>query len=112
VAYCDAIGPVVLPVNHVVIEGDIWFRVAPYSQLAVGLHDRPTSYEVDDFDPARKVGWSVLVRGVSEFVDVDDLPDVDQRPAPWVQGQRTLYVRLRTRSISGRRISPPPSDQD
>jgi nitroimidazol reductase NimA-like FMN-containing flavoprotein (pyridoxamine 5'-phosphate oxidase superfamily) len=54
VAYCDLHGPVVLPVNHVLSGGSIWFRTSPDSELARHLRDAgpeaAVGFEVDQFD--------------------------------------------------------------
>jgi nitroimidazol reductase NimA-like FMN-containing flavoprotein (pyridoxamine 5'-phosphate oxidase superfamily) len=105
-AYCDDQGPVVLPVNHQVVDGAVVFRIPPYSEMAAHLNDRPASYQVDDFDEFRESGWSVLVRGTATYVDPDHLPIQEQRPAPWPRGQRTLNIRITPTTITGRRLLP------
>ena len=75
VAYCDDLGPVVLPVNYVVGNvRTVLLRVSPHSTLARNLRSAPASFEVDDFDDFNQSGWSVLVRGDAAYVDIAELP--------------------------------------
>ena len=64
------------------------------------------AFEVDEVDDFTQSGWSVLMRGTAELVeDVHDIP-TESRPVPWAEGTRSLFVRVRTRTITGRRLFP------
>jgi uncharacterized protein len=104
VAYNDAEGPVVMPVNYTVADGMILFRVAPYSQLADRLRDGPASFQVDHVDEEARAGWSVLVRGHAARAKGWELPELDDRPTPWAAGDRNLHVRLSPHHITGVRL--------
>ena len=107
VAYCDDLGPVVLPVNYVLDQDTVLIQVSPHSTLARHLRDAPASFEVDEFDDYTQSGWSVLVRGNATYVESADLPGEDEaRPHAWAEGQRTLHVRITPQDISGRRLLP------
>ena len=106
VAYCDDLGPVVLPVNYRLDQGTILIQVAPHSILARHLRDASASFQVDEFDEYTQSGWSVLLRGDATYVDRVDLPTDEERPHAWAEGQRTLYVRLTPHDITGRRLLP------
>lgn len=106
VAYCDELGPVVLPVNYVLDQETVLFQISPHSTLATHLRSGPASFEVDDHDDFSQSGWSVLVRGDSSYVDAADLPVDSERPVAWAEGQKTLYVRITPHDISGRRLLP------
>lgn len=101
-------GPVVLPVNYVVHEGDVVFRTSPYNVLASSVRGQRVAFEVDELDEYLQGGWSVLVVGQADFVeDDDDVPfKLPERPEPWAEGSRPLYVRITTTRISGRRVHP------
>jgi nitroimidazol reductase NimA-like FMN-containing flavoprotein (pyridoxamine 5'-phosphate oxidase superfamily) len=103
VAYCDDLGPVVLPVNYVVDKGTVLLQVSPHSTLARNLRSGRASFEIDEFDDYNESGWSVLVRGDAEYVDPAELPN-DPRPTAWAEGQRTFHVRITPHDISGRRL--------
>lgn len=106
VAYCDELGPVVLPVNYVLDHDTVLIQILPHSTLATHLRAAPASFEIDDFDDFNQAGWSVLVRGDAAYVDDADLPDDDNRPIAWAEGQRTFHVRITPHDISGRRLLP------
>jgi hypothetical protein len=106
VAYCDDLGPVVLPVNHALDKGAILLQTSPHSTLASRLRAAPAYFQIDEFDEYTKTGWSVLVRGSGAYVDPTDLPADEDRPHTWAEGQRTLHVRITPRDISGRRLLP------
>jgi len=103
VAYCDDLGPVVLPVNYAVDQGTVLIQVSPHSTLALNLRSAHASFEVDGFDDYNQSGWSVLVRGDAEYVDPADLPE-DSRPTAWAEGQRTFHVRITPHTVTGRRL--------
>jgi nitroimidazol reductase NimA-like FMN-containing flavoprotein (pyridoxamine 5'-phosphate oxidase superfamily) len=106
VAFCAEDGPVVLPVNYVVHDGDVLFRTSPHNSIARHVHSMPTAFQVDEIDDFTQSGWSVLVRGTAELIeDVHDLPR-DGRPVSWAEGTRSLFVRVPGRSITGRRLYP------
>lgn len=106
VAFCAEDGPVVLPVNYVVHEGDVLFRTSPHNSIARHVNSRPAAFQVDEIDDFTQSGWSVLVRGKAELVeDIHDLPR-EVRPVPWAEGTRSLFVRVRGLSITGRRLYP------
>jgi uncharacterized protein len=104
VAYLDERGPMVLPITFVVDGESVLFRVAPYSGLARHLPGGDAALEVDEIDHFSRTGWSVVMRGIVESVENDDLPGPDSRPTPWPQGQRTLYLRLTPGLVTGRRL--------
>jgi len=106
VAFCAEDGPVVLPVNYAVHDGDVLFRTSPHNSIARHVNSRPAAFQVDEIDDFTQSGWSVLLRGTAELVeDVHDLPQED-RPVSWAEGTRTLYVRVPGGSITGRRLYP------
>ena len=92
--------PLVVPVNYAVEGESVVFRTGPGSKLA-GIRTQPVSFQVDDSDPYRRAGWSVLVRGVAfEIEERDALED----PEPWAPGEKAHWVRVLPMEISGRRV--------
>lgn len=106
VAYCDDLGPVVVPVNYALDHGCILIQISPHSNLARRLRAAPASFQIDEFDDYTQSGWSVLVRGAASYVDPADLPAEGERPHTWAEGQRNLHVRITPHDISGRRLFP------
>ena len=106
-AFVDEEGPSVIPVNYVSQDGAVLLRISPHGSIGRHVRGRVVGFEVDDIDEDTRSGWSVLVRGVAGFVDVEDLPAAsDARPQPWPEGVRSLHVRITRTSVSGRRLLP------
>ncbi len=99
-------GPMALPVNFRMLDGDIVFRTEPTSGLIPSLGQDRVSFEVDHLDEALAEGWSVLVRGSGHAVsDPGELEQVSQLPiTPWAAGPRDVYVRIVPAETTGRRI--------
>ncbi|WP_046468529.1 helix-turn-helix domain-containing protein [Allosalinactinospora lopnorensis] len=99
-------GPMVLPVNFAVVDGNIVFRTADDGVIARHAAGY-VSFQVDRFDGVMSEGWSVLVKGRARLVrdpgELDDLAAVPVRP--WAGGDREAYVMITPTAISGRRAS-------
>ncbi len=99
--------PVILPVNFALIDGDIVFRTGEGSKLHATRGGAVIAFEVDAYDVPAERGWSVLAVGRAREVSDDD--DLEQlrllHLAPWANGERTHFVRLRPELITGRRIA-------
>jgi uncharacterized protein len=106
VAFCTPQGPSIYPVNVGVVDGDVLFRTAPYTDLGTQVGGKQVALEVDELDPADASGWSVVVHG--ETVRVDDPDEVARLrrtlPEPWAPGQRALFVRVVVAQLSGRSV--------
>lgn len=106
VAWCDADGPTMLPVNYRFDEDHVLFRTSPHTALARHFSTGPAAFEIDAFDEFTQSGWSVLVRGRAELLERDSLPEPDERPEPWAEGTRNVYVRIAVDRVTGRRVMP------
>lgn len=104
-------GPVALPVNYVVADGDILFRTASETSIDRALPDAPASFEVDVIDDTMRTGWSVLFTGKVERVEAaNELGQIEKLGLdPWAGGRRDVLVRLMPIEVSGRRIDSAPS---
>ena len=98
--------PSILPVNYTLLDDDIVFRTDPGSKLLAALMKVLFAFEVDDADPRTRSGWSVLVVGYPEQVqDRATIARVDESGLkPWVTEARDFVVRIRTKTMTGRRI--------
>jgi nitroimidazol reductase NimA-like FMN-containing flavoprotein (pyridoxamine 5'-phosphate oxidase superfamily) len=106
-AYIDDEGPAVTPVNYALAGGAVLVATSPHTDIARHARSGAVAFEVDDIDLEQHTGWSVLVRGRTRVIEHGDLPAAHTaRPAPWVEGGRTLYLRIDPTSISGRRLLP------
>jgi hypothetical protein len=99
-------GPVAIPVNYRLLDGDIVFRTASDTSLAAAVGQDPVSFEVDQIDQAMSQGWSVLVTGRLERIeDPAEFRRLIERSAkPWAGEDRKVMLRVVVSDISGRRI--------
>ena len=107
VALSSPDGPHIVPVNFSVVGDAIILRTSPYSVLGTHGRDAVIAFEVDQFDHDRWRGWSVVARGRADVVT--DPADVERirstwEPRPWAAGSRSLYLRLRWTSLTGRQV--------
>lgn len=107
-AYGDDLGPVVVPVNHLVVGPDLVLHSLHGHKLRAAIQGAPVAFEVDDHDPDRGSGWSVLLRGNAYLVDSTD--EVERYHAllrSWAvpsPGAGT-WVRIVTEDVAGRRLA-------
>jgi hypothetical protein len=95
-------GPTAMTVNHQLDGHDVLLRSTPYGSIGREVDDSSVAFQADQVDPVEHAGWSVLLRGRAEF-------DYDASAVPvevWPEGRRSLLVRIRPTSISGRRLLP------
>lgn len=115
VAFREAGGLAVLPVNHVLDGTSVVFRTRWDSRLASTVDGRSAAFEVDDYDPVTGSGWSVLVRGVAECIrDEATGRRLEQLLAvPWPgEVEEAFWVRIRADEISGRQQGHPRAERD
>lgn len=99
----DPQGPHVVPVNHAVVDGDVLLRSGEGRKREAAEPGQAASFQVDGVDAERGRGWSVLARGVLELVEESEQEPGDG-PQPMAGGDRPYLLRLRVRSITGRRL--------
>lgn len=106
VSFDDGTGPVILPVNHAVWQGDVVIRTDRGSVLDGLTDDRPVAFEVDHIDQVRQAGWSVLVRGhmvaIDDPVELDMVAELDLHP--WAAGDHDRWLRLVTEQVTARMV--------
>lgn len=111
IAFSAASGPIVVPVNFVVLADTIVVRTAEGTVID-GHAAELAALEVDHIDEALCLGWSVLVRGpahrVAHPAELRRLQE-DAAVWPWPGGDREVYVRIVPREITGRRIELRPA---
>ncbi|MBV9422315.1 MAG: pyridoxamine 5'-phosphate oxidase family protein [Solirubrobacterales bacterium] len=100
--------PVIRPVNYVFDEPSqsVVFRTARGSKFHALLRAARAAFEIDDIDAGSRMGWSVIIVGVTEEVtnpiDVRRLESLELDP--WAPGEKPHWVRIRAWTVSGRRI--------
>jgi uncharacterized protein len=97
--------PLVFPVNFTLDGSAIVLRTEEGTKLHAARRG-PVAFECDGIDGAYHTGWSVLALGdAEEVVDPNELARLERLPlAPWCTGPRSVWLRIRTTSITGRRI--------
>ncbi|HEX2892949.1 MAG TPA: pyridoxamine 5'-phosphate oxidase family protein [Marmoricola sp.] len=107
VAFSTPQGPQIVPVNYTTVADAIVFRTAPYTQLGMHAAGSPLAFEIDHVDYDDHRGWSVVAHGIGELVEhTSELEETTAfwNPKPWAGGARTLYIRLRWKALTGRRV--------
>lgn len=106
-AYLDRGQPTVVPVNHLVDGSTIVLRSLGGGKLDQALKDAPVAFQLDDHDPSRGTGWSVLVRGRVELLDDEErIRRLAAELDSWAIGrdQDATWIRIVPDEISGRRL--------
>jgi nitroimidazol reductase NimA-like FMN-containing flavoprotein (pyridoxamine 5'-phosphate oxidase superfamily) len=98
--------PMILPVNYGWVDGDILFRTGDGTKLKAAVDRAVIAFEVDAYDVEHRAGWSVLAIGRAfEVLDPVAVAAAESLAlAPWANGNRHHWVRMRPELISGRRI--------
>jgi nitroimidazol reductase NimA-like FMN-containing flavoprotein (pyridoxamine 5'-phosphate oxidase superfamily) len=108
-AFVDQDGPIMLPVNYVVVDGVVVFRTDAGSKLDAAVRGDRVAFEIDGFDALEQTGWSVVVRGTAELVTDGAELRLLQGMAlvSWAPGLKPIYVRLDAAVVTGQRIIAP-----
>lgn len=99
--------PEIFPVNYTVDRGTVIFRSAKGTKVTGALGDAAVAFEVDDYDPATGIIWSVVVKGQAAAINrlrdaADSFHNVDIRP--WQAGKKESYIRIVPSEVTGRRF--------
>jgi nitroimidazol reductase NimA-like FMN-containing flavoprotein (pyridoxamine 5'-phosphate oxidase superfamily) len=104
IAFIDAGEPHLLPVNFAVQSGAVVFRTS--SLFATTTTPAPVAFEVDQYSPDTRTGWSIVVRGsLTRVVDAADVAGCAQTELlGWAPGDRDHWFRILPSRITGRVI--------
>lgn len=101
--------PIIRPLNYVFDprSQSVVFRTTEGSKLHSLLRAKEAAFEIDGIDDGGRTGWSVVVIGVAEEVtNPSEIRRLDQVGLEvWAPGPRNHWVRIRARTVSGRRIA-------
>ncbi|GAA1563738.1 pyridoxamine 5'-phosphate oxidase family protein [Actinomadura kijaniata] len=104
IVFTDRALPAVQSVNYALVDDHVIIRTTESSRLATAAHGAVVAFEIDDFDPAFRTGWSVVVVGRTERVPPAS-PDLARLRAPplwpWAPGDRDHYIRVRCEMVTG-----------
>jgi uncharacterized protein len=109
VALADG-APVIRPVNYEFDESSqsVVFRTAHGSKLHAVLQVAEAAFEIDGADEGSRTGWSVIIHGMAE--QVTNQTEIRRLDAlgltPWAPGHKPHWVRIRARTVTGRRLGP------
>lgn len=99
------------PVNYRVIDGAFVFRTTEHGALDQDLRtgidgaEYRVAFEVDELDPERQQGWSVLVQGPAHHLsEAERSAYHDADLVTWAGGEREMFVRITPSRITGRRV--------
>jgi len=106
--YVDDIGPIGVPVNYALSGRDIIFRSEGGTKKAA-MEQPLVGFEIDHISDDRHSGWSVILRGHLDEVDMDDVPALIRSmeghfPAPWAVGVHNQWMRLTPTVVTGRKL--------
>jgi uncharacterized protein len=99
--------PAVQPVNYVLDGETIVIRTESRSNLAAaGRHD-VVAFEVDDIDPVRGTGWSVVVTGrAREVTGSAAVARLTALPLhPWTLDGPCRFVQISCEIVTGHRLT-------
>jgi uncharacterized protein len=106
-AYLDGGVPSVVPVNHLVDGNTVVMRTMAGGKLDAALVGQPVAFQLDDHDPVRGTGWSVLVRGRADLLeDPERIARLENDLESWAiaDGSEAAWIRILADEVSGRRL--------
>jgi nitroimidazol reductase NimA-like FMN-containing flavoprotein (pyridoxamine 5'-phosphate oxidase superfamily) len=99
-------GPLILPVNFIVLGESVVFRTVPGAKLGAAMARAAVSFEADDYAPDGTWGWSVLLRGIASEMaagpERDSLRVALLRAWAFHERAADRIVRIDPTSITGR----------
>ena len=111
VATVDGGEPLLVVVNHIVENGDIYIRTRPDARLArltEGGRVAHAVYEVDSAFPAAQSAWSVMARGrLTREHGEKRSAALRSRLTAWAQGERDVVLHLQVQTLTGRAVGNP-----
>jgi nitroimidazol reductase NimA-like FMN-containing flavoprotein (pyridoxamine 5'-phosphate oxidase superfamily) len=97
----------IFPVNYSTDGTIVIFRTGPGTKLTQSTASR-VAFEVDKWDAAKKVGWSVVLKGVAQEVTRGTDPFSTalrtRNVIPLVPGEHDNWIAIYPATISGRRF--------
>jgi hypothetical protein len=102
--------PLVVPVNYrlVTLPGRCWLAIRTRPGSVIDRAAMYVSFEIDDIDPQRREGWSVVVRGTLHRVD-PNVADFGLRfdPESWLRDDPQSWLVVDAFQVTGRTLRDP-----
>ena len=96
--------PEIFPVNYGMLGHDVVFRTAKGTKLDAAHRWTSVAFEVDSGEDHSRP-WSVLVVGVAQELDGEDLRAARSLPfEPWASGEKGHWLRIVPAKTTGRRL--------
>jgi nitroimidazol reductase NimA-like FMN-containing flavoprotein (pyridoxamine 5'-phosphate oxidase superfamily) len=93
--------PVIRPVNHMMLDGDVVLRCKGGSALLLAA-TQIVAFAVDEIEPEQLVGWSVMVTGRLELVANPAAANHYRRMlSPWFDDADHHVLRIHPEIITG-----------
>jgi nitroimidazol reductase NimA-like FMN-containing flavoprotein (pyridoxamine 5'-phosphate oxidase superfamily) len=101
--------PLIRPVNFLfdTRSQSVVFRTSDGTKLHALLRSAHAAFEVDEVDPEDHTGWSVIILGhTEEITQASEIRRLEGTGLhTWAPGDRSHWIRIRARTVSGRRIT-------
>lgn len=101
--------PVILPVTVGLDDLAVVFRTSWGTKMQAAIDGQPVAIEVDQVDPAKRTGWSVVVKGIASVVyDPEQTQRWERLRVPyWLDHtDETFWIRVIPEEVSGRELMP------
>lgn len=108
-AYVSGGAPRIIPLNLVLEEEAVLFRLSTGGALAAIESRQLVALEVDELDPQAYCGWSVSILGVATELPGPLAAGSDRCLGSWLRGTVGRVFRLPTDYLEGRRLLPRPA---
>jgi uncharacterized protein len=100
--------PLIFPVNYGLSHHIITFRTAHGTKLSYAPGSR-VAFEIDEYEPSTRVGWSVVVQGVATdattALDIVSWIARGATPHPLAPGVKIHRLAIQPTKITGRRFT-------
>jgi hypothetical protein len=98
--------PEIFPVNYAVDHGTVVFRTARGVKLTAMAERASVAFEADGADEATGHAWSVVLKGVAEFIRArESIDDVPLPVYPWNATPKPTFMRIVPTVVTGREFA-------
>ena len=111
IGYIDHGWPIVVPVNFSTYQNDVFIRSVRGGKLSAAVHNDRVCFEVDTFSESEHRGRSVVIHGHLEVINDPATLQAAwaNDPAPWIEDDQLLWLRLATLATTGRQVGGNPA---